>query len=232
MSRASRLLDLMELLRRRRAPVTGPALAEELGISLRTLYRDIATLQAQGADIRGEPGIGYVLRPGFTLPPMMLSAEEIEALVLGSRWVALRGDVRLAKAAEGAVAKIRAVLPSELRESIDATTATVPVVTSAKKKSVDVSALRDAIRAERKIEMLYRDSDAKETRRTIWPLQIGFMERVEVVAAWCELRRDFRCFRLDRIASLTMLGEGYPRPRAALVEEWKERDGRSTADRT
>ena len=90
MSRASRLLDLLQLLRRHRAPVTGPALAQELGISIRTLYRDIATLQAQGADIQGEPGLGYVLRPGFTLPPLMFSADEIEALVIGSRWVAVR----------------------------------------------------------------------------------------------------------------------------------------------
>src|SRR6478672_2616585 len=111
MSRTSRLLDLLELLRRHRSPVRGPALADQLGISIRTLYRDIATLQAQGADIQGEPGLGYVLRPGFMLPPLMFTREEIEALVLGSRWVAIRGDARLGAAADNAVAKIRAVLP-------------------------------------------------------------------------------------------------------------------------
>src|SRR5512147_1692487 len=110
MSRAARLLDLMERLRRHRAPVSARALSRELGVSIRTLYRDIATLQAQGADIQGEPGLGYVLRPGFTLPPLMFSPEEIEALVLGSRWVVARADARLAAAAENAVAKIRAVL--------------------------------------------------------------------------------------------------------------------------
>ena len=96
MSRTERLLDLIQLLRRHRAPVAGPTLASELGVSIRPLYRDIATLQAQGADIEGEPGLGYVLRPGFTLPPLMFSADEIEALVLGSRWVARRSeDARL-----------------------------------------------------------------------------------------------------------------------------------------
>src|SRR3954452_10917944 len=130
MSRTSRLLDLLELLRRHRSPVSGPELAAQIGISIRTLYRDIATLQGQGADIQGEPGLGYVLRPGFTLPPLMFSADEIEALVLGSRWVAVRGDARLGAAASNAVAKIRAVLPGELRDSVDAATLTVPAMAS------------------------------------------------------------------------------------------------------
>src|SRR4051812_29372153 len=150
MSRASRLLELLQLLRRHRAPVTGPALAQELGISIRTLYRDIATLQAQGADIQGEPGLGYVLRPGFTLPPLMFSADEIEALVLGSRWVAVRGDVRLGAAASNAIAKIRAVLPVELRDSVDAATLTVAALSSVEPATVDVSVLRAAIRKEHK----------------------------------------------------------------------------------
>src|SRR5262245_41816697 len=119
MSRAQRLLDLIQILRRHRQPVAGDSLASELGISLRTLYRDIATLQAQGARIDGEPGIGYILRPGFMLPPLMFSEEEIEALVLGSRWVAERGDSRLGEAARNALAKIAAVLPADLRDSLD-----------------------------------------------------------------------------------------------------------------
>src|ERR1700752_131103 len=106
MSRAERLLELMQMLRRHRRPVSGAQLAQELGISLRTLYRDIASLQAQGATIDGAPGIGYVLRPGFVLPPLMLAPEEIEALVLGTRWVADRADRRLADAARNALAKI------------------------------------------------------------------------------------------------------------------------------
>ena len=120
MSRSERLFSLLQALRRFRRPVSGKALAQELGVSMRTLYRDIATLQAQGADIAGEPGVGYVLRPGFILPPLMFSEDEIEALVLGSRWVADRGDDLLGSAAQNAIAKIAAVLPAELRESLDA----------------------------------------------------------------------------------------------------------------
>src|ERR1700709_556747 len=120
MSRAQRLLDLIQLLRRHRRAVAGAVLADELGVSLRTLYRDIETLKAQGAHIDGEAGIGYVLRPGFMLPPLMFSEEEIEALVLGSRWVSERADGSLGKAARNVLAKIGAVLPDDLKNSIDA----------------------------------------------------------------------------------------------------------------
>jgi predicted DNA-binding transcriptional regulator YafY len=208
--------------------VTGPVLARKLDISIRTLYRDIATLQAQGADIQGEPGLGYVLRPGFTLPPLMFSADEIESLVLGSRWVAVRGDARLAAAAENAVAKIRAVLPDALRESVDEATLTVPQFTRAEPSSVDVSAIRAAIRAEHKLTIAYRDQDGVATRRTIWPILIGFFDRVLVLAAWCELREDYRAFRVDRIVELTATGTRCPRRRAALLREWRERQGLST----
>ena len=119
MSRAERLLELMQALRRRRAPVAGAALADELGVSLRTLYRDIASLQAQGAAIEGEAGFGFVLKPGFTLPPLMFSLEEVEALALGARWVEGRADAGLAKAARDALAKIGAVLPPERAEALD-----------------------------------------------------------------------------------------------------------------
>ena len=119
MSRAERLLELMQNLRLRRRPVAGQALAEELGVSLRTLYRDIGALQAQGARIEGEAGFGYVLKPGFTLPPLMFSLEEVEALALGARWVEGRADAGLTKAARGALAKIAAVLPPERAEALD-----------------------------------------------------------------------------------------------------------------
>ena len=122
LSRAQRLIHLIQLLRSHRFPVAGAHLAAELGISLRTLYRDISALQAQGASIEGEPGLGYVLRPGFMLPPLMFSEEEIEALVLGSRWVADRGDGRLKEGAKSALHKIAAVLPADLRNTLDATT--------------------------------------------------------------------------------------------------------------
>src|SRR5579871_5038155 len=119
MSRSERLLQLLEALRRRRRPVAGAVLAEELGVSLRSIYRDIATLQAQGANIEGEAGVGYLLKPGFLLPPLMLTEEEIEAIVLGSRWVAKRGDDKLSTAARGALAKILSVLPPDLRDEAE-----------------------------------------------------------------------------------------------------------------
>jgi predicted DNA-binding transcriptional regulator YafY len=226
MSRTERLLDLIQLLRRHRTPVTGPALAAELGISIRTLYRDIATLRAQGADIQGEPGLGYVLRPGFMLPPLMFSADEIEALVLGSRWVAVRAaDERLGLAASNAISKISAVLPAALRESVDAAAAllvggggTIPMV-------ADLGALRVAIRHEHKVAIAYRAADGSSTQRTIWPFVIGFFDRVRIIAGWCELRQDYRSFRIDRISSMEVTDVRYPRRRAVLLKEWRERDG-------
>ena len=225
MSRAARLLDLLQLLRNRRQPITGPALARELGISIRTLYRDIATLQAQGADIEGEPGLGYVLRPGFTLPPLMFSADEIEAIVLGSRWVATRADdSRLSDSARQAMSKILAVLPAELRERAEATNLLVARI-GLDPAQVDAGQIRLAIRNERKLVVRYGDSGGAETERTIWPFLIGFFEKVRVVAAGCEMRQDFRSFRVDRIASLTVSEERYPRRRAVLLKEWREREG-------
>lgn len=221
MSRSSRLLDLMQALRRRRAPVSGQELARELGISVRTLYRDIALLQAQGADIRGEAGLGYVLHPGFTLPPLMFSVDEIEAVVLGARWVAARGDARLQAAAEDVVAKIRAVLPTPMREHAHGAALTVPAV--GEPVSVDLSAIRAAMRAETKIAFTYRDDNGAETRRTVWPLLIGFFERAMLLAAWCELREDFRAFRVDRMTELEITETRYPRRRHTLVEEWRKR---------
>lgn len=225
MSRAARLLDLLQSLRNRRQPVTGPELARELGVSIRTLYRDIATLQAQGADIQGEPGLGYVLRPGFTLPPLMFSADEIEAIVLGSRWVATRADdSRLSDSARQAMSKILAVLPADLRERAEATNLLVARI-GLEPAQVDAGQIRLAIRNERKLGIRYGNTDGEATERVIWPFMIGFFEKVRVVTAWCEMRSDFRSFRVDRITRLTVLDERYPRRRAVMLKEWREREG-------
>jgi predicted DNA-binding transcriptional regulator YafY len=221
MSRAARLLDLIQILRRHRQPVSGKALADELSVSLRTLYRDIASLQAQGADIEGEPGLGYMLRPGFMLPPLMFSEEEIEALVLGSRWVGSRGDDRLGAAARNALAKIAAVLPADLREDLDASTLLVGSSDAIARDTIDLGLIRKAIRAERKLSLLYSDAQGIASERIIWPFALGFFDRVRVVVAWCELRQDFRHFRADRIASLTTLENRYPRRRQVLLKEWR-----------
>jgi len=228
MSRAERLLDLLQILRRHRHPVTGTTLAEELGISVRTLYRDIAVLQAQGAKIDGEPGLGYLLRPGFMVPPLMFSEEEIEALVLGSRWVSKRADKRLAAAARNALAKIAAVLPPDLRHDLDTSSLMVGPGEAIVAGDQEVALIRQAIRSERKLEITYRDQNNAESTRIIWPFALAFFDRARVVAAWCERRRAFRHFRTDRITALTVMNLRYPRRRQAMLKEWRAAEGIET----
>ena len=224
MSRSARLLDLIQLLRRHRRPVSGAAIAGELGISLRTLYRDVATLQAQGAHIDGAPGLGYVLRAGFVLPPLMFSADEVEALVLGSRWVSDRGDARLAAAARDALAKIAAVLPPELRLELETSALLVGPGAPIAVGDSDLASIRQAIRQEHKLWLRYQDAGGAASERTIWPFALGFFDRVRVVVAWCELRQAIRHFRTDRISALQDMPVRYPRRRLALLKDWRERE--------
>lgn len=223
MSRTQRLFDLIQILRRHRYPITGKQLADELDVSLRTLYRDIATLQAQGASIEGEPGLGYVLRPGFMLPPLMFSEEEIEALVLGSRWVARRADKKLRLAATNVLAKISAVLPEDLRHQLEFSGLLIgPVNTAIEHDDEKEALIRHTIRKEHKLQMTYIDVKGDESQRIIWPLALGFFEEVHVIIAWCELRLDFRHFRTDRIAKLAQLETRYPQRRQTLLKKWRE----------
>lgn len=215
----------MQALRRRRVPVAGATLAQEFGISLRTLYRDIAALQAQGARIDGEPGIGYLLRPGFVLPPLMFSTDEIEALVLGSRWVAGRADAELARAARDALAKIASVLPTDLRLELDSSTLLVGQAQVMPSSDDELSRIRAAIRTERKLMITYRDGNGVDSERTLWPCALGYFDQVRLLVAWCELRQDFRNFRIDRVASLKVLEERYPRRRQSLLREWRQQEG-------
>ncbi|MFP3543322.1 YafY family protein [Rhizobium sp. SIMBA_035] len=220
-SRSERLLALLQVLRRHRRPVSGIILAEQTGVSLRTLYRDIASLQSQGAMIEGEAGVGYVLKPGFMLPPMMFSEEELEALVLGSRWVNRSAEPRLAGAAADALAKIAAVLPAEMRETIESATLLVGPKRANEDKA-DVALIRKAIRTERILELHYSDEQGRISLRRVWPFALGYFEHIRMVMAWCELRRGFRHFRTDRIIDMTQHEERYPRRRAALMKEWRE----------
>ena len=224
MPRAQRLLALLQELRCHRYPVRGAALARTLGVSLRTLYRDVAALQAQGARIDGAPGLGYVLHPGFTLPPLTFT-EEVEALVLGARWVGDRADAHLAEAARQAVAKIRAVLPTDRRVALEDSTVMVGPGMPIRIGDERLAAIRQAIRTERKVTVTYRDLEERESVRTIWPFALAFFDRARYVVGWCELRDGFRHFRADRIAALTPLDARYPRRRAALVREWRETEG-------
>jgi predicted DNA-binding transcriptional regulator YafY len=230
MSRSERLLDLLQVLRRHRRPVSGGVLADEIGVSIRTLYRDIASLQAQGAAIEGEPGVGYILKPGFLLPPLMFPPEEIEALVLGSRWVADRGDDPLRDAARNALARIAAVLPPDLRDALDASALLVGPGVKIPVDSVDPALLRKAIRTERKLSLSYNDGAGVASERVVWPFALAFFDQVRVLLGWCELRQDFRSFRTDRIVHAQALDARYPKRRQALLKQWREIQGISHRD--
>jgi predicted DNA-binding transcriptional regulator YafY len=224
MSRAERLLDLMQSLRLRRRPVAGAALADELGVSLRTLYRDIAALQAQGARIEGEAGFGYVLKPGFTLPPLMFSLEEVEALALGARWVEGRADEGLAEAARAALAKIAAVLPPERAEALD-WPMLLAGASSAAASDANLPRVREALGKERKLELAYVDKEGRRSARIVWPVAVGFFDHARMLAAWCETREAFRHFRLDRMSEVKVMEERPPRARRTLLRDWRRAEG-------
>ncbi|GIU65947.1 helix-turn-helix transcriptional regulator [Candidatus Phycosocius spiralis] len=225
MSRSERLFDLLHVLRSHRRPISGKKLADEIGVSIRTLYRDIASLQALGAAIEGEAGVGYVLKPGFLLPPLMFTPEEIEALVLGSRWVAGRTDDPLRDAARSALARIAAVLPANLRDELDTSALLIGPGVEVPTDGVDPELLRRAIRTERKLALVYRDGSGAASERIIWPFALAFFDNVRVLLGWCELRQGFRHFRSDRIVSATPIETRYPKHRQALLKEWREAEG-------
>lgn len=225
MPRATRLLRLVQLLRRHRAPVTAQALAEELGVSVRSVYRDIGALREQGAGVEGAAGVGYLLRPGFLLPPLMFSDEELEAIVLGLRLVAQHGDAALERAGADAAAKLRAVLPPDLRAVMDDAGLLAGPVADRPAEVIELAEVRRCIREQRRARITYVDPRGARTERTIWPLAVGFFERTRVILAWCEERRDYRNFRTDRIAGWTSTRERIGRPRATLLAEWRVREG-------
>ncbi|MGF6446890.1 helix-turn-helix transcriptional regulator [Paraburkholderia youngii] len=222
MSRAERLLQLLQVLRRYRRPVSGQTLANELCISTRTLYRDIASLQAQGAIIEGAPGIGYVMKPGFMLPPIMFRSEELDALVLGMRWVADRCDETLSGGALGALAKIAAVLPAELRRELEESSLLVGAPLTRPAHTISPDLLRAAVRAELKLEITYVDGSGIQSRRVVWPFALVYFDQARVLMCWCELRADFRNFRSDRILSVEQKMERYPKRRSTLLREWRK----------
>ncbi|UIJ46569.1 YafY family transcriptional regulator [Sphingomonas cannabina] len=220
MRRADRLFQIVQILRRSHRPVTAEAIAEELETSKRSVYRDVSALIGQRVPIRGEAGIGYVLDAGFDLPPLMLTPDEAEAAVLGAQWVAGHADPALARAARDLLAKVAAVVPSEMRTLIDDPTARTTPGWRITPETIDVTALRAAIHAGRKIRLDYRDEKGAATERTVWPALIGYLDAARILVAWCELRQDFRSFRLDRMVACETLAERYPARPAALRARW------------
>ena len=220
MDKTERLFAIMDALRRHRRPVTAAQLADDQGVSVRTLYRDIQTLIGLGAPVEGEAGVGYMLRPGFFLPPLMFSADELEALVLGARWVEAQPDVELSSAARNALGKIANASPEDLRDRIS-DTGLWPVRVRGEREPLPLLALtRRAMRAERALHIAYEDEKGNASTRDIWPVQIAFYENKQIIAAWCTLREAFRHFRTERIVSAQLTETRYGRRRTALADDW------------
>ena len=223
MRRADRLFEIIQILRRRKL-VRARDLAERLEVSERTIYRDIRDLVAGGVPIEGEAGIGYVLRKGFDLPPLMFDEQEIEALVLGARIVESWADARLAEAAANVIAKVEAVIPERLREHMAQTALIAPPNHFAEPISVDLAALREAVRTRHKLRFGYLDGAGNATNRTVRPLGLAFYGPVWLLAAWCELRVDFRAFRLDRIVDLEILQQTFHPEPGKTIGDYLRRD--------
>ena len=220
MRRADRLFDIIQRLRTAAQPVTAAALADELEVTTRTIYRDIVALQASRVPIEGAAGLGYVLRRGFDLPPLMFTADEIDAIAVGARHVRRLRDPKLQQAAERVLAKVTAVVPESLRAYLRlppfyVSEGSAPAVTG-----IDLGNVRDAIHAARKISIAYVDERGRRTARTVCPIAMAYYVDVTVIAAWCELRNDFRHFRADRIVSARLLDADFAPQRARLAAQW------------
>src|SRR5215475_4381060 len=222
MRRADRLFQIIQVLRRTRKPLTADAIAAELETSKRTIYRDVATLIGQRVPIRGEAGMGYILEKGFDLPPLMLTPEEIEAAVLGAQWVEGHADPALARAAGDLIAKIADTVPERLRPFVLDPASGARPPWNREPDRIDMVRTRSQIHEGKKIALHYRDEHGRDSERTIWPIAIGYLEAVRLLAAWCELRRDFRSFRTDRVIEADYLDEKYPERRDVLRAKWRQ----------
>ncbi|MEX1154868.1 helix-turn-helix transcriptional regulator [Parvibaculum sp.] len=229
MRRADRLFDIIEFLRRNKRVVTAQELAEKLEVSVRTIYRDVADLQASRVPIEGEAGLGYVLRSGYELPPLMFTEDEIEALVFGARMVRAWGDAAFTQAADAAVAKIRAVLPERLERIAETTRVTVaPGRTNQKDGySRHLSPVRRAIRERRKLSIDYEALSGERSRRIVRPLGLAFFGPFWMLAAWCEKRDDFRTFRIERIGTMKITEEMFKDEKGKTMEDFIARPSES-----
>lgn len=203
MRRADRLFRIVQYLRGGRL-VTAAQLAEKLEVSQRTVYRDIADLIGSGVPVEGEAGVGYVMRDGYDMPPLMFTHEEIVALVAGARLLRAWGGLAMGAAAEEALVKIGAVLPDPVRARAD----------SVRVDAIGFSSMTEGVRsmldrteqacnARTRLTLSYADETGTATERVVRPLCLNFWGKVWTLTAWCELRGDFRVFRLDRIAAMT-----------------------------
>ena len=222
MRRADRLFEIIQLLRRK-PTVKARELGEALEVSERTIYRDIRDLMASGVPIEGEAGVGYVLKAGYDLPPLMFKEQEIEALVLGARIVESWADQELATAATDAIAKIEAVIPERLRDYMARTALLAPEMHYMEPLTFDLAHLRRAVRSQIKVHFRYRDVLKRGSERTVRPLSLAYFGPVWVLAAWCELRDDFRTFRLDRITGFAVTAEHFKTERGKSLHDFLKR---------
>jgi predicted DNA-binding transcriptional regulator YafY len=220
MRRTDRLFDLIQILRDGRLH-RASEMAERLEVSVRTIWRDMSTLMSSGLPVEGERGVGYILRAPITLPPMILTAEELEALRLGVRLVAEGADPGLARAARGLASKIATVSPVTTAPGEDE----LFVFTGgeATRASPHLPAIRAAIRARERLTITYVDPTGHQSHRDIRPLQMEFWGRVWTLAAFCEARQDFRSFRIDRIVALTPTGEVFPQEPGRTLDDYRAR---------
>lgn len=227
MRRADRLFEILQILRRK-GTVTATQLAEELKVSPRTIYRDIGDMMARDVPIDGEAGVGYVLRPGFDLPPLMFNQAQLEALLLGARIVQSWADPELARAASDILASVRQVVPKNMRRHLDALTLWAPEDHHSEPVSIDQVALRRAMREQRKLQFAYQDTAGCRTQRTVRPLVMAFYGPVWLLAAWCELRDGFRVFRLDRMSEMSVLDESFAAEPGKTASDFLKQDASRT----
>ena len=222
MRRADRLFEIIQQLRGDRL-VTAKALAGQLEVSTRTVYRDIRDLQASGVPIDGAAGVGYLLRPGYHLPPLMFLPVEIEALIVGARMVKAWAGRDLAAAAAEALVKIGAVVPADRMRIAQR----VPIFATGLRIGEDerrnLDLLAKAIDERRRTRFAYRDADGGQTDRTVWPLALHFWGQVWTLAAWCELRADFRTFRIDRAECVALRDDSYPQEKGRTLGDYLAR---------
>jgi predicted DNA-binding transcriptional regulator YafY len=234
MRRADRLFDIIQALRSAQHPVTAAALAERLEVTARTIYRDIAALQGSRVPIEGAPGLGYVLRRGFDLPPLMFTSEEADAIAVGVRLLRRLRDAKLQRAAENVLAKLAVVVPEPLQTHLVSAPIYVSDGDAPTVTGVDPAALRDAIHEARKIAIAYIDEQGRRTHRTIRPIAMAYYVDVTLLGAWCELRNDLRNFRVDRISDARLLDERFIAESSKLLAEWlalpKHRSAETTVE--
>lgn len=213
MGRSTRMFEIIQILRNAATPLTALQIATELEVTKRTVYRDIAALQAMRVPVEGAAGVGYVMRSGYDLPPINFDVEEAEAITVGLALIARTGDRGLIRAARSAAQKLND--KTQLSRTVFASTWGVdePAV-------IDLSTVRMAIREERKLSIGYQNADGIATHRIIWPIAIAYHSEVIMIAAWCELRQSLRHFRPDRVSAYEVLDASFVGEGDTLRQEW------------